>query len=326
VIALLFAACVGTTPEEPPPPPPESVRTGPWEVVPGPDLVGLCDASAAAMVGRFLVVADDTQNVLWVFDWEADATPAGRVDLGALHPDFAGDTADIEGLTVAPDGRMWIVGSHDAGEGTERLAARQRIAALYVLANGTLFTATLAAGPWTKLLEERQPDTPLSGIVANSAGRASSDPMGLSIEGIAAGADGGLVFGFRTPIHAGKALLEQVNDPNVLMAGGDVVWTGPKWLGLADRGVRSIERDGDGFLVIVGPADMGAPFALARTGAMLDATPAEILPVAFGDLTPEGLFTAGGEWFVVSDDGDRCDPAAPKARTARIPVQAFEAP
>jgi hypothetical protein len=287
-------------------------------VAPGPDLVGLCDASAAAMVGRFLIVADDTRNVLWVFDWEADAAPAGRIDLGALHPDFAGDGADIEGMTVAPDGRLWIAGSQEAGEGI----ARQRVAALHAVAKGTVFSATLAAGPWATLLDRGGSETHLTGIVANSAGRASTDPMGLSIEGLAASPDGGLVLGFRAPIRAGQALLEQVPDPGAPVD-GTASHPGPKWITLANRGVRAIERDGDGFLIVAGPASTGEPFALARTGGMSDTAPARILPVTFGTLTPEGLFTVGGDWFVVSDDGDRCDPAAPKARTARIPRDAL---
>ncbi|MEZ4236246.1 MAG: DUF3616 domain-containing protein [Myxococcota bacterium] len=341
IVALL--ACGGAQPAPadadapfartlPPPPAPPAAATGPeLSLIPGPDLVGLCDASAAVAIGDRLVVADDEHNVLRVFDWsraaEGAAPPVASIDLTALSPLFAGKEADLEGVAAMPDGTVWFTASHDSGKDTERQPQRQRLFALRFADDAA--SATLAQGPATGLIDAGQEQSQLYGIVVNTVGHTSKDPEGLSIEGLAAGPDGSLLIGFRAPVHGGKALIERLDDPVAFAGGAAPTFTGPRWIDLGGRGIRSLEREGDGTYLLIGgsPGEDDASFLLYRWHGFDDGAPPERLAVAFGDLHPEALVRAGGAWWVLSDDGRRdidgkdCKklPAeARRARTARL--------
>lgn len=334
MIAALLVACAATPPADPPTPVPASPATpADTPVVAGPDLVGLCDASAAVTVGRFLVVADDERNVLRVFDWSGDV-PSGAaappIDLAPLSPLFAGKKeADLEGMATLPDGTVWVTASHDAGKDTDRKPDRQRLFALALSerADGTGVDARLALGPTTELVEKGQNTNALYGIVINTVGKTSKDPLGLSIEGLAAGPGGSLLIGFRNPVHAGKALIERLDNPVAFVGGAEPEITGPRWLKLAGAGIRSLEADGDGFRLLTGGGDEDG-FSLWRWTGFDDGTPAVRLPVSFGDLHPEALVKVGEAWWVLSDDGTRkvgsteckdLPEAQRRARTARVP-------
>ena len=86
--------------------------------------------------------------------------------------------------------------------------------------------------------------------MATTVGKTSKDPLGLSIEGLAAGPAGSLLFGFRAPVHGGKALVVRLDDPIGLAGGKAPMVTGPRWVPLGDRGIRSLEQDGEGWLVL----------------------------------------------------------------------------
>ncbi|MEQ1505591.1 MAG: DUF3616 domain-containing protein [Myxococcota bacterium] len=322
VIPWMLAAC-GASPETPSATPPAPAER-PAKVVPpeapgdraaeaGPELVGLCDASGAARIGTWLVVADDERNVLRTFDWSGPtptAAPGPPIDLTVLSEKFGKKEADLEGIAVTADGLVWFTGSHDTGKDTERKESRQRVFALKIdPASGTP-VATLAAGPSADLIEKGQNHTQLQGIVENTVGKTSKDPGGLSIEGLAAGPAGSLLFGFRTPIHASKAMIQRLDNPGPFAGGAEPELTGPRWLDLKGRGIRSLEAEGEpgsgSFLIVAGPAgDGGSDFALYRWRGFDDGTAPERLPVTFGDLKPEALFAASGAWWVLSDDGTR---------------------
>jgi hypothetical protein len=286
---------------------PAEAPRGPWHVEPGPTLEGVCRATAAVAVGRHVVVAAGDRPVLSVFDWTRAAAPAGAIDLEALHPDLAG--VRVAGLALGPDGRVWA-------------ASTDRLFALRTIERDTGLDATLDAGPTSRLATVGGHVKGLEGLVPSAAGRPPGDPLGLALGGLATDPDGALVVGYHTPVQAGRALLEPIADPDVYVRGGDVTTSGPRWLALAGRGVSAIERDGDHLLVLAG-ADGAGPVVLARAGAPPDGSPPVLLPVAFDDLAPGALFSADGAWWVASDEGDRCDPSRPRARTARIPAEAL---
>jgi hypothetical protein len=339
IVWLLVACGAGSPPEgDPPPPFARAVRgdqaaeaatpaAGP-SLEPGPELAGLCDASAAVAVGDRLVVADDERNALRVFDWAAGGAPLPPIELAPLSPLFAGDEADLEGIAAMPDGTVWITASHDAGKGEVRKPSRQRLFALRFADDAS--SATLAHGPTAGLIDVGQEQSQLYGIVVNTAGHTAKDPEGLSIEGLAAGPDGSLLVGFRAPIHGGRALVQRLNNPVEFAAGSAAPsLTGPRWLELGGRGIRSLEADGEGgFLLIAGdPADGDASSLLYRWRGFDDGAEPERLGVAFGDLNPEALVRIGEAWWVLSDDGGRdiggedCKKLPTeqrRARTARI--------
>lgn len=327
MIALLPLLACGSAPP-PPPAPPTAPRVVP--VVAGPELVGLCDASAAVVVGRFLVVADDEHNELHVF--AADGFHAApRIELKRLSPLFEGAEADLEGMTTTPDGLVWVTGSHDAGNGTVRKADRQRLFALRLREEGDGLAAELV-GVATGLVEQGAQQTPLYDVIGDTEGKTGKDPTGLSIEGLASDAQGRLLVGFRAPIAGEKALVERLDDPNGFLAGGELRLTGPRWAPLGGRGIRAMERSGNGdeLLIVGGPSDHDPGFALFRWAGFDDKRlPAEPVPVAFGDLNPEALVRIGDRWWVLSDDGRREIGGTPcqdlprkerRARTASLPL------
>ncbi|MCA9492786.1 MAG: DUF3616 domain-containing protein [Myxococcales bacterium] len=300
---LPLLAC-GSPPPPTPAPAPLERRATP--VSPGPELVGVCDASAAVVVGRHLVVADDEHNELHVFS--ADGfRPAPRIELDQLSPLFAGKEADLEGMTTTPDGLVWVIGSHDAGKGTTRKPERQRLFALRLREEGSGLSAELV-GVATGLVDQGSEQTPLYDVVGDTEGKTAKDPTGLSIEGLSTDAQGRLLVGFRAPIAGGKALVERIDDPNAFLAGGELVLTGPRWAPLDGRGIRAMEWTGSGdeLLIVAGPSDKDPGFALFRWAGFDDRRlHAEPVAVAFGDLNPEALVRIGDRWWVLSDDGGR---------------------
>lgn len=278
----------------PPPPAPPVQAVG--------ALAGICDASAAVAVGPWLVVADDEHDVLRVFG--PDLAPAPAIDLAALDPALAGaGEADLEGMTTAPDGTVWVVGSHDPGKGTAPKADRRVLFGLRLEAGPTGVVAALA-GPVAT--DGRM----LAPVAEGTAGRSAKDPLGLSIEGLA-WRDGALEVGFRAPVRDGRAAV-------VRLAGPEPTVT---WLDLGGRGIRSLEDD----LVLAGGE---AGFAVYRRGPEGGAVE---VPVAFGDWTPEALVRRDDGWWVLSDDGRRridgeecrdLPEARRRARVGRLPAQA----
>ncbi|MCB9688245.1 MAG: DUF3616 domain-containing protein [Alphaproteobacteria bacterium] len=326
MIALLPLLACGSPPT-PPAPTPLERRVTP--VSPGPDLVGVCDASAAVVVGRFLVVADDERNELHVFATDG-FRPAPRIELKRLSPLFEGKEADLEGMTTTPDGLVWVIGSHDAGNGTTRKPERQRLLALRLREEGDGVAAELV-GVATGFVDQGSEQTPLYDVVGDTEGKTAKDPTGLSIEGLSTDEQGRLLVGFRAPIAGGKALVERIDDPNGFLTGGELRLTGPRWAPLDGRGIRAMEwtGEGDALLIVAGPSDQDPGFALFRWAGFDDKRlPAEPVPVAFGDLNPEGLVRIGDRWWVVSDDGRREIDGTPckdlprdqrRARTASLP-------
>lgn len=192
-------------------------------------LVGLCDASAAVEVagpapGPYLVVADDEHDALRVF--AADLSPAGTVPLEPLSPAFAAKgEADLEGMTTAPDGAVWLVGSHDAGKGTEPRRERFVVARLRLEAGPSGVSASLA-GPVDTSGAVRGP------VEAGTEGRTAKDALGLSIEGLR-WRDGAPEFGFRAPVRDGRAAVVRLGPEGATL----------RWLDLGGRGIRSFEDD-----------------------------------------------------------------------------------
>jgi hypothetical protein len=326
------APAPGPSPAEPAQPAPAEVPVAPSVTMElGPELVGLCDASAGVRIDRFLVVADDERNQLRVYDWAAGGTPAPAIDLASLSPLFTGkDEADLEGMALLPDGTVWLTSSHDSGKGTERQPSRQRLFALslQVAPDGSGLQAKLAHGPTAELIEKGQYTKPMYDILVNTVGKTSKDPLGLSIEGLAAGPAGSLLVGFRAPVHAGKALIQRLEDPAAFAGGGEPRFTGPRWLVLGGGGIRSLEADGSGgYLVVSGPSDEDGEFSLWRWRGFDDGSAPVRVPVELGTLRPEGLLRMDDAWWLLSDDGtlklggERCKDLPSeqrRARTARL--------
>jgi len=326
IVAWLLGCAGGGQAAAPVPPasaaPAVSARTPPPELLPGPELEGLCDASAGIAVGDWLVVADDEHDRLMVYD--RGGAFAQRIDLERLSPRFGDGESDLEGLAAVGD-TVWLIASHDSGKGTERKPHRQRLAALHLRPTAQGVEATLSGPVATGLIDAALGTPGLGPVLSATAGFTSKDPRGLSIEGLAAGPGGGLLVGFRTPIVDNKALLMSVSDPAALSRGADPLIGPPIWLDLGGRGVRSIAAHAGGYRIVAGPAADGA-LALYDWDGSPGSAPV-LLPVLLGGLRPEGLVRFDGGWWLLSDDGsrkidgERCKElprSARRARTARL--------
>lgn len=267
---------------------------------------GLCDASAAvALDDRHFVVASDEDDTLRVYRRDAPAVVAEW----PMKDFLGGDRheADLEGAARIGDRIYWI-GSHGRNAAGKPRPARQRLFATAVLpppAPGQPPALRPVGRPFGGLLAAMAEAPALRGLSLDAAAALPPEaPGGLNIEGLAADAGGGLLIGLRNPIPNGRAIVVPLANPAAVVEQGAAPVLGePLLLPLRNRGVRSLERIGDGWFVVAGPtADRGS-FSLyrwpggTRPPVLADAA-------ALAELRPEALFAwPDGSLQVLSDDG-----------------------
>jgi len=279
--------------------------------------VGVCDASAAvALDATHFIVGEDEHDVLLVYRRGA-AQPVGRVDLvdvlGNRRKNGKPREADIEGAARIGDRIYWIA-SHSRDGGGDAEPTRHRLFATDVVGGGLLPTVTPVGVPYIGLLADllaaAQQNPALAALdLAQAARLPPESPGGLNIEGLAAAPDGSLLIAFRNPRPAGQALLLPLTNAAALVRGdGPARFGAPILLDLGQRGIRSIERVGEGYVLVAGPHDdggrrPGGDFALYRWGG--PGTQPEPMAVDLGSLNPEAVFQTldAARLYLLSDDG-----------------------
>lgn len=270
---------------------------------------GLCDASAAVPAGpALMVVANDEDNVLRVFDSLRDSPALASHDLERMYPGaFPKGESDIEAAAAAPDRVYWIT-SHGANKAGKARPDRHRLFATRISETNGVVTVKPSGMPWPGLLAALASHPPLRDIDwVKAANTAPKQAGGLNIEALCFTPDGKLWIGFRSPVPAGRALLVPLLNPaEVLDQPGAVARLGePVRLNLGGHGLRdmAMHPDGKSLLLLAGPVEGKGPFAIHRwSGRPADA------PVLWPDaplagLHPEGLLVSGGRLLVISDDG-----------------------
>jgi hypothetical protein len=314
---------------------------------------GACDGSAAVALDqdRF-AVADDDSNVLNVYRTGREATilelnldqfldtPKKKKPGPDGKPVFK--EADIEGAARIGDRIYWI-GSHgrDSEGGAE--PGRSRLFATRIVShpdgprlesiNPAAYTALredMFDDPKLKLLELSKAFAP-----GEKKGPAPEAKKGFSIEGLAATPEGGLLIGFRNPRPGKQAIVIPLNNPaEVVDAGKKPVFGNPRLLDLEGRGIRSIERINNVYVIVAGPhgeakeSDIKPPFALFTwSGSEADVKPRMMKKIKLpGDFFPEAVFEIPGSsnMMLLSDDGtDKCKDAEKSGKSFRaltIPV------
>lgn len=259
---------------------------------------GVCDASAAvALDARHFIVADDEHNQLSVYK-RGEARRLGQVDLDKFLD--VKKEADLEGAAQVGKRIYWIA-SHARNSRGEIRKDRQRFFATRVHGQ----TVEPVGTPYTALLADLLMAPGLAPLkLADAAGRAAEAEGGLNIEGLAAAPDGSLLIGLRNPIPQGKAIIVPLLNPAELVDGkGPARFGAAIRLDLGGRGVRSIERVGNSYVIAAGPPADAGTFAVYRwSGKAADApTP---LQLDLGTLRPEALFAwPDGQLTLLSDDG-----------------------
>lgn len=291
---VLLAAC-GTSPS----PAPASPSASRDEVV----FHGMCDASGAvALSGQRLLVADDEDNVLRVYDADRGGDPLTTTDVSealGLAPKGKKKRKfpelDLEAATTLGDRAYWIT-SHGRNSKGRVEPARLRIFAT------TIAEAAEVVSDYDALLDDLLADPRYADLAAASA-LAPKAPGGLNIEGLTATPEGTLLIGFRSPTPGDLALIVPLLDPAALLAGaGPAQFGDPIRLDLGGLGVRSMSWWRGRYLIIAGASGEGG-------GSALYTWDGGAAPVATGvplaGFNPEGFFSPEDrdDILVLSDDG-----------------------
>ena len=252
----------------------------------------ICDGSAAVRVGSDkLLVAYDEMNALYLYN-----TIGGPPEAEFSYRDLLGLSAkevDVEAATEVSDG-IWWMGSHGL-DGDGDVAPNRRL----------LFKTELTKETDPQLLLV-QPAIDLYSIITRSPLSESffSDKVlrkkpkkgGLNVEGLVAESDDTLLLGFRSPLtEENKALVLRIEN-----RADTFVVTRLYQLDLGERGIRDIQRSGDGYLLVAGDVASGGVSALYHWRPDSEA---KVLTHLDRVLNPEALVKFKDYWLVMSDDG-----------------------
>ena len=265
---------------------------------------GMCDASAAAAIGRDLfVVANDERNELKVYH-RGQAEPVDIIDLADFLDTPDDKEADLEGAATIGQRIYWI-SSHGRNSKGKFRQGRCRFFATDLTGDSEHLEAV--GEPYTKLLDDMIAAPQLGKYALARASSKMPEAEGaFNIEGLAATADGGLLIGLRNPAPQGRALVIPLNNPAEVVEGK----AGPQFgegieLDLGGLAIRSMELVGLAYMIVAGPPGDTGEFALYQWSGDARDAPVQLLHDDFGAVRPEALFAIPGTRKVqlLSDDG-----------------------
>lgn len=258
---------------------------------------GICDGSAAVKIAAdTILVAYDESTSLFAFKFTG-GTATARRDLNDLLDLKSAAELDIEAATL-DDNRIWWLGSHSR-DGKGRYAANRHLLFATNIPAPDLRDLKLIVKPvdLTEILIKSEITKAALPVSAHSL---PAKAGGINIEGIAAGSNGQLVIGFRSPLSGDGGLSGEALLVSILPAGDSVEITRLDRLKLGDRGIRDIVRnDGTGFMIIAGAVNTGKPSALYEWNGI---EPPQLIQ-DLDTLNPEGLVNIAKQWLILSDDG-----------------------
>ena len=217
---------------------------------------GMCDASAGVLVGReHIVVANDEDNVLRVYDVRRGGRPTQTIDLNSFLGLSPEDESDIESAATIDDTVYWI-GSHGRNKKGKEVPSRQLFFATKFIAADAGVNVESIGQPYHRLLDDliAEPNLQYLGLAAASQLK-PKERDGLNIEGLTATREGHLLVGFRNPIPDGKALVVPLLNPSAIVLGKKAVLGEARLLDLNGLGVRDMVRIGSRYIVLAGPYD-----------------------------------------------------------------------
>ncbi|HYD60731.1 MAG TPA: DUF3616 domain-containing protein [Noviherbaspirillum sp.] len=277
----------------------------------------MCDASAAVSIGKSgFLIANDEDNVLRLYERSTPDKPPRTFDVGAiLQPEGKEKhaEADIEGATVIGNRIYWI-GSHGSSADGESRPNRRRLFATEIGGSGDAVTVTPVGTPFRDLVVALSSDQRLRKYkFKEAAGKSPESSGALNIEGLAATPGKALLIGFRNPVHAGKALLVPLENPDAVLESSEKPKLGsPIELPLGGLGIRSIEfvPAMNAYLIVAGPYDSRKDFKLYKWSGKKKEAPQLVASdfASQADFRPEAFVQYPGEKAsidVFSDDGDR---------------------
>jgi len=265
---------------------------------------GPCDASAAvALDAGHFVVGDDEHNTLYIYR-RGQAQAVASLNLSKFLDTGADRESDIEGAAAIGQRIYWITSHGRDGKGKAR-PARHRFFATEVLP-GNPPALKPVGEPYTRLLHDMQESAVLRPYRLGDAARLAAEADGgLNIEGLAATPEGTLLIGLRNPLPQQRALLIPLENPGEVITGRPARFGTPIELDLGRRGIRSIERVGESYLIAAGPTADSGSFALFRWSGRPGDAASPLTGIKLDDLRPEALFAIPhtGQVQLLSDDG-----------------------
>jgi hypothetical protein len=314
-VAIVACACANNRVEP----------NGPEAAWTGPRFRGMCDASAAVILDDARVlVADDEDNRVRIYareggDPQQVIDPSSFLELEPKSPEV-----DLEAATRSGDVIYWV-SSHGRSSSGKPRPNRLRFFATRVATDASGAVQLTPIGrPMPALLEALVAEPKLAPFdLARSAEKAPKAEGGLSIEGLALAADGeGVLIGFRNPLPEGKALTVILRNPDGVVQGEPPRFDDPRLIDLGGRGIRSIDRAGDRYLIGAGAFDDRRDAALYWWGGGDD--PPVWIAQDLGTFMPEAIVVdASGSLLLFSDDGTtrvggkECKRADPSRRSFR---------
>lgn len=265
---------------------------------------GICDASAAVAIdaNRF-VVADDEKNTLRVYRRDQAEPLDQSIDLSKFLDTKPKKESDLEGAAVIGNRIYWI-SSHGNNKDGEVQKRRWRFFATEIAADKSPPVAAIGM-PYMRLRDDLLSAPQLKDYKLKKAAEiAPEQEGGLNIEGLAATPAGGLLIGFRNPLHDGNALIVPLDNPAKVVEGERAILGDPIELDLGGRGIRSIERLGSTYLIVAGPPGDDGSFALFRWSGEKETKPQPLPNTLPQDLRPEAIFEISAlKVQLLSDDG-----------------------
>ena len=265
---------------------------------------GNCDASAAsALDATHFVVGNDEGNTIHIYR-RGEAAAVASLDLSRFLRTNKDEESDIEAAAAIGSRIYWIT-SHGRNSKGKVQPSRHRFFATEIV-RGQRPSVKSVGEPYTELLRDMEKSDALKHYKLRDASRHPAEAEGgLNIEGLAATPEGTLLIGFRNPLPRQRALIVQLLNPADLIVGKAARFGTPLELDLGQRGIRSIEQFGNGYLIVAGPTANVGSFALFRWSGNAGDAANPLADIDLKGLRPEALFPvgAGKEVQLLSDDG-----------------------
>ncbi|MFI9805140.1 hypothetical protein ACIHEJ_12355 [Streptomyces sp. NPDC052301] len=285
-------------------------------------LTGASDASAAVDVGGgYVVVGNDEDNTLRLYDGSASGTPVRTWALdGALGAD---KEVDIEGAARVGDTIYWT-GSLGNNKDGEYKADRNTVFTTTVSGSGAATQLTFGTAghrlrddlvAWDEANGDRY------GFAAGTAdGQVPKEIDGFNVEGLefAPGGTATAYVGFRAPLvppqNGGKALIVPVTNMDQVARGTKAAFGTPIELDLGGLSIRDLRRNDAGqYLVLAGSwaaDDNSDPYALYSWDGVAGHRPVKVLELPTADagawesvVSVPDLTASGARVQLITDDG-----------------------
>ena len=306
VATLLFTACHETRTAPPKAAPSVQGKTATQPVAERRvvTFAGTCDASGAVELDeRHVLVADDENNVLRIYDTERGGAPRRELDLSAefQRAGIEKTEVDLEAGTRLND-KAYFLASH--GRTSKGKRDDDRLVFFAIRASLDESAAPVMVGqPYRSLLDDLLNEPRLARFgLGEAALLAPKAPGGLNLEGLVATSSGTLLMGFRNPVPEGRALLVGISNPEEVLGGARAKLTDPIQLDLGGLGIRAMSSWHSSILILAGPSGEGGPFRLYRFDGQSAVVP---LAADLSELNAEAIFAheARNDIVVLSDDG-----------------------